>query len=248
MKGFSFAEFILTMGLVVFVGWKGIEFIDEQKREILYGQQEVEITGVVQDMRRLLQAPESCQASFQSLNPQEEPGMINHLTHVTRVQNKNFQSQRYPTHQTKAQTYGTGKLRLESYQLSRPEDAESFSTDLVIRFDRIHALPKDQPRYHEERIRLYYELDEQGLIASCSLSPQGVAQQYWQLLDDGTLNYFKGRVGVGLTNPTHTLHLDGRLQLSSEGPRPPCRAQERGTLWRQQETIFYCDGSLWLQL
>ncbi len=65
--------------------------------------------------------------------------------------------------------------------------------------------------------------------------PTGTATNDYAIYQQGTqTNYFEGSLGLGTTQPTARLEIDGGLRLNTTVARPTCDADQRGTFWVQQ--------------
>ena len=68
--------------------------------------------------------------------------------------------------------------------------------------------------------------------------PIGTATNDYAIYQEGTqTNYFEGSLGLGTTEPTARLEIDGGLRLNTTVARPTCDADQRGTFWVEQRDV-----------
>jgi type II secretory pathway pseudopilin PulG len=248
-QGFSLVELLITMALLIGAAYKGMEFLESQKREILSQHQELEINSITQDIQTLLRNPASCRATFEGQLPTLSENRVNEITQVNQIRNNRLLAQRYRVSHDLNQSYGPSKVMIKSYSLVEPKIEDGF-THLRIVFDQsqIHSSPT--PKLREERIPLYFELDEQGRIVHCSLNPNSRIEQFWNLTSTNALGFTLGRVGIMTNAPQVQLDLGGKLKLlPSELQNAHCREQNSGLIRFDQasKTLALCNGRQWVR-
>lgn len=260
-KGFSFSEVLISLIVLTGFSYWGINTLQEQKQRILYANQEIEITAITEEIRRILTNSQNCSQSFQGQRPSTEAGAITSIQRISVLNGVERSQARYQTFSMTGQTYGEGKLKILSYELS--DEAydvgdEDRSTELLIKFDRQASAPKGKSTESIEKIKIYYLLDTEAeadesrqKIQVCSLSPIKKVVETWHT--DSAYNkliYSEGAVGIGMAKPQTTLDISGPLQLTSSKTPANCTFELRGTLQISSITteLIFCDGIKWINL
>lgn len=247
-RGFSLVEFIITLGLLSLAAYKGMVFVEGQKREILSVHQDIELQAITQGIRRILQSPRSCQHTFEGLAPITEKGIIEAITNVTTIRNQSMTSLRYRVSQGLENSYGPARLMIESYRLAPSSDLPD-SSQLIIEFNRSYALGSSSSALTEVSIPIYFELDESGRIAYCSINPKARTQQFWSMTTDGAIGLPQGRVGVYTSSPRVSFDLVGAVHFVPQADKKACTIQRLGLLQidHQTKNLIFCDGQKWIK-
>lgn len=255
-NGFSFIEVLLSLLLLTVFSYWGIKTLEEQKQRILYANQEIEITAITEEIRRILTNSQNCAISFQGKRPTTEVGAINSIQRLSVFNGRENSQARFPTFSMNGQTYGEGKLKILSYELSdQAYDVgnEDRSTELLIKFDRKNTAPKGKPTESVEKIKIYYLLnssEDRQTIEVCSLSPIKEVLETWET--DPTHNrliYTSGAVGIKVDLPTSKLDINGPIQFGDSSDKQECNFELRGQLKKATTTqLVLCDGVKWINL
>lgn len=253
-RGFSTIELMITLGFLGAVVYGGISVLEKQKSNIIRANQEIQMTTLTHELRKVLQKRAQCQRSFQGLKPntskeevssfyQRRPTSMAPNTWVKVYGNEDIQKI----------TEGPAQLSLASYGLSHSDPEvgpEDQTTELIIRFDR-GPIFKQSERYPTKKIKIFYELNSDQTIRTCALTPLQQESPYWELdYTYGQLTYKGQALGVSQNSPEADLDIKGPLLIHPIHQKPgleECGPETQGLLISQgsRRRLFYCDSRQW---
>lgn len=246
-RGFSIIEFLITLATLSIGAYKGLEFLENQKSQLLLVHQDIEIQAISQDIRRLLINTNNCSASFLGNSINTPEGQITYLTTVTTAENKQYSSNAYPISIEPTQSYGPSRLRIHSYELKKIEGPD-LSSQLVVKFDQSNAKKELLQKMKEVSYTIFLELDENEKIIKCSMNPLNSNQRFWK--DEGeSIAYTDGFVGVLNPSPQLSLDVKGRVQFQPTRINEDCIPARKGmlTVLSQDKKLQFCDGVKWVK-
>lgn len=247
-RGFSIVEFLITLATLSVGAYKGLEFLENQRSEILLVHQDIEMQAITQDIRRLLMNTQNCSASFLGNSADTPEGQITYLTTVTTVENKQYSTNAYPTSVDPTQSYGPSRLRIHSYQLRKEIESKIPSSQLIVKFDQSYAKKELRQKMKEESFKIFLELDQNNKIVKCSMKEIENEQRFWR--DEGeSLAYSDGFVGIYNPTPQLTLDIQGRVQFQPNKVNIDCHSSIKGmlTVLSIDKKLQICDGVKWIK-
>jgi|GEM_PF-6546813 hypothetical protein len=254
-KGFSTVELLITLGFLGAVIYGGISVLEEQKKQIIQANQEIQMTAITHDLRQLLKRREQCQRSLQGLNPNTSADKIKHFYQKEQgaFSPTNSWVHAYSNEDILKISQGAAQLGIKSYSLNDSDievGPEDKTTELIIKFNR-GSLLDNEIRYPTKKIKLFYELNTQGEIRTCSLTPLKKESPYWKINTlKKQLIYSGEALGIALNSPEADLDIQGPFLLrpvQAQLSLTNCSPEQQGQIISlgNRRRIFYCDSRLW---
>jgi prepilin-type N-terminal cleavage/methylation domain-containing protein len=235
-RGFSMVEVIISMGLLSGLAVMGMQFMKNQSEAQKTVEKKYETVTVLSSIRTLLSEPDNCTETFRGRPPN---------TFVPTKLQKKVSSGFDEVYEIGTQLPGNIKIKDYLWNKAYPGLASNEAV-LRINFD----LGKEAIRDHSQSIlKINFTLDPlTGLILSC-YALNNNSDNLWEksFLDPHNIFYNSGNVGIGTTNPTARLTVNGSIKIGQGGL---CNSMTEGELRYDvaSHTMSYCNGTGWATL
>lgn len=240
-KGIGSTELLVSVFFLLIMGIYSWKILERQKVAVIVSNQNIEIVDLVNSMRKVLAAPNSCRASFEDMLHNQDAGEIDSLIEVA----SNGQENEVYTISAfdEEKIYGKHGLKIKSYELKKSglgEEDFEFGTYLVVTFSRSF-----EDRVAKKAIKLFTK-EVDGRITDCSLG-YTMAQNsgVWEIEKNGDASTRK-RVIVGKEEINDDLPwllaIEGALQLfPTEGS---CANFNEGSIFVTGSDLRVCSGGI----
>jgi hypothetical protein len=242
-KGFSLVQVLISSGLLGAAAVMGIKMMNNQQKVAESTNQKYEIAYIYEEIWRTLQNPLACEATFKgkSISEWNEQG-IRGITSPYTDSGRDRVINIYRPYDLSFNFYGIKNLKIEKYELSRPETSLEPIMNLRIHFDRgTNIVGK---RKIHKTIPITFKSSESKIETCSALALKDLSDDdLLESEDKGPIELaMKTSIGVD-TSPVTSLDIHGDLTIKTS-TNVDCNKSSEGTIRFNEisKNYEFCNG------
>lgn len=201
-------EVIIAAAMVGGIGVAVMQIQKNTMETLVTAETGSEITAILSEVRALLSSAATCKATLGGLKASDtDEGAINQITFV---RSDGTTVPRYEANDEKR--YGQGRIKILGYKLSDSNsDVDVATMKTTHLFMRMYRSKMSTNQESVKRIKIWADVDDSGNIVECrALSASENSIWTRNDADQNNIFYENGNVGIGVSDPKGTFHLQGK--------------------------------------